>query len=260
MKAGWWSWILWASLALACNREDSPPLTNAEAPPDAGCTREVVPQHYQVFFVIDVSGSMGPFLTDLGRSLTVFAETFPERDSQDQRVEVEYYVVGFVNDVKWFPEATPRMTSVIAVQAAIEEAIRAGSNGQNLNQRSTNAETDENLLDALAAVLASNADPTAVKMILLATDANFREAPATLSFELPVQSNYGSILADLGAQGFQVHAFTPTGLDGLTRTYRDQQPLTSLPGSTVNDLNQLVDAQEALTERLVVIAEGASCN
>lgn len=253
-----WTIFAAASLFAGC-REDSPPITNAEPPPDAGCVPVQVSQRYQVYFVIDVSGSMGPFLSDLADSLTAFAESFPERDDQDQRVLVEYYVVGFVNDVKWFPEATPRMTSVIAVQAAIQEAITAGSNGQNLQQRSANAEVDENLLDALAAVIASNPDPDATKMILLATDANFREAPDTFSLNIPVQSTFGTILSDLTELGAQIHSFTPGGLDGLTRTYRDQPALTTLPGSSVNDLNELGEAQAALSERLVVIAQGATC-
>src|SRR5436190_5186243 len=93
---------LFATLLGTACAEDSGPITTIEEPPDAGCIREAAPQTYQVFFVIDVSGSMGPFLTDLRNQIVTFANGFPKLDSEGRIVRVDYYVVAFVNDVKWY--------------------------------------------------------------------------------------------------------------------------------------------------------------
>src|SRR5262245_2167431 len=115
--------ITLAAFFLSGCPDDTGPITTIEEPPDAGCLREMAPQTYQVYFVVDVSGSMGPFLTDLRNELVAFAGGFPELDAEGRPVRVDYYVVAFVNDVKWYGG---RMTSVIALQAALDEAIERG--------------------------------------------------------------------------------------------------------------------------------------
>lgn len=247
--------VLSAHAISACN-DDTGPIVTAEEPPDAGCIRAATPQTYQVYFVVDVSGSMGPFLTDLKEQLVSFADGFPEFDAEGRVVRVEYYVVAFVNDVKWYGG---RMTSVIALQAALDEAIERGKTNLNLDQNKLNAEPEENTLDALASVIESG--PTAeARLIMLAGDAAFVEAPRVLSEGIMVRSSYATILEELGGIQARIHAFVPDQLDGLTRTYAGQPALTSLPGSTINSLRDLTDANDRIRETLNLIARGAACN
>jgi hypothetical protein len=246
----------------ACT-EDSTPIATVAPPPDAGCLRDDLPRRYEVYFVLDVSGSMGPFLQGLADNLESFARAFPEVDSQDRPVLVNYHVVAFVNDVRWFPsEEARRMTDAIAVRAAIEDAVRAGGRNTNLNTTLVNAEPDENLLDALATAVgdareAANASAT---LVMIATDAAFRENPETLAGGVVVQSTFEGIREALAAVGARVHAFTPDSLDGLTRNYRSQAALTTLPGSTLHSLRDLTSSRDKLRETLLGIAEASACN
>jgi hypothetical protein len=246
---------LGAMLFAACN-DDLGPIVTADDPPDAGCIRPKTPQTYQVYFVVDVSGSMGPFLTDLKNELVTFAGGFPELDAEGRPVRVDYYVVAFVNDVKWYGG---RMTSVIALQDALEQAIERGQTNLNLTQNRLNSEVEENTLDALASVIESNPNAEA-RLILLANDAPFLEAPAVLSDGIMIKSTYASILMQLQGIEARMHAFVPEALDGLTRSYSGHPALTSLPGSTVNYLHDLAGANDRIRETLNIIARGAACN
>jgi hypothetical protein len=234
-------------------------LGNIEEPPKKECIRETAPRTFEIYFVLDVSTSMAPFLNDVKDELVALSFNFPEFDAEGRRTQVDYYVVAFVNDFLWFPVGAERMTSHIAVQAAFEEAIAAGSTGNNLTQSALNAETTENLLDAIASVLARQSDAEA-KLMLIATDATFAEAPAVLSNDIVVESSYLDIKAELETQGFRVHAFTQSDVDGLGRLYANQPPLTTLPGSTVHDLSVLTGDRETVRETLTDIAVNAACN
>ncbi|MEQ8277253.1 MAG: hypothetical protein RMA76_00130 [Deltaproteobacteria bacterium] len=250
---------LTAALAVAGCTGETTPLVTVEAPRDGGCLVDETPRTYQVYFVIDVSGSMVRFLEDLASQLQAFAASFPETDSQDTPVFVEYYVVAFVNDVRWFPDGlSRRMTSPIAVQGAFEQAIEAGANEQNLTRQVRNAETEENLLDALQSVV--DADPAAdVIQVIIATDAPFAEAPTVLSTNLPVFSTYPQVAAGLERIGAEVHVFTKEQLDGLTRNYNGMPPLTS-EGSTINDLDDLAESRDLILSALANIADRSNCN
>ena len=249
-----------ALTALVGCHDDTPPLLNdVLPPPKPDCIREVTPRTFEVYFVLDVSGSMAPFLRDLQQELVSLTTNFIETDSQGRQTLVDYYVVAFVNDVKWFPEAAPRMTSHIAVQDAFNQAIEAGLSNQNLNSNSPNAEARENMLDALAEVLNNNPKADA-RMVFIATDAPFAEAPDRLSGGIEVKSNYESIKADLATNEFRIHAFTQDEVDGLTRLYRNLEPLTTLPGSTTHRLSDLTGANAQIRQTLTSIAQDASCN
>ncbi|MCB9653006.1 MAG: hypothetical protein H6729_02595 [Deltaproteobacteria bacterium] len=221
--------------------------------------REETPETYEVYFVLDVSGSMTPFLTKLRNEIVSFTESIPERDAEGRRTRVDYYVVAFVNDVKWFPEESPRLTSAIGVQDALDRAIEAGRGDLNLTQRTYNAEPAENLLDAVTSVTAS-AKAADARLMLIATDAPFAESPTILSSNIRVQSSFARVRETLAAAGFRIHAFTPDLLDGVTREYEGTPPLTDLPGSTKTSLRDLVEGQVDIATRLSLIAEEASCN
>jgi hypothetical protein len=246
-------------LALALGCGDTEGLGNIEEPPVKECMRETAPRTFEIYFVLDVSTSMAPFLNDVKNELVALSFNFPEYDEAGRRTQVDYYVVGFVNDFRWFPAGAERMTSHIAVQAAFEEAIAAGSSGNNLTQSALNAETTENLLDAIASVLARESTAEA-KLMLIATDATFAEAPQVLSNNIEVQSSYLGIKSELEAQGFRVHAFTQSDVDGLGRLYANQPPLTSLPGASTHDLATLTGDRDNVRRTLTDIATNAACN
>src|SRR5688572_7084910 len=156
------------ALLAACDDGSDGGLGNIEEPPKKECIRETAPRTYEIYFVLDVSTSMAPFLNDVKDELVALSFNFPEYDADGRRTQVDYYVVAFVNDYQWFPIGAERMTSHISVQAAFEDAIAAGSDGKNLTQDALNAETTENLLDAIASVLARGSEAEA-KLMLIAT-------------------------------------------------------------------------------------------
>lgn len=246
--------LAWAAALCGCHGAN---LVAPVLPPrDAGCDRTQPPQTYQVYFVTDVSGSMAPFLEKLSAALVTFAGAFSPFDGLGRPVLVDFFLVAFVNDVKSYGG---RMTSSIALQAAFDEAIARGATGKNLAHDSPNADTAENLLDAIQAVV--DAHPTAdARLMMIATDSEFAEAPAVLTLDLPVRSTYAAVLGELRALGVRVHAFVPAELDGLTRDYHDQPALTTLPGSSVHDLDALTQAPEQIADALSRIAQQAGCH
>lgn len=74
------------------------------------------------------------------------------------------------------------MSSLLALQAAFDEAITAGMTEKNLNSDVNNVEPEENLLDALADVPVLASSPDSVKVVVVATDADFVENPGVLNW------------------------------------------------------------------------------
>lgn len=250
--------LLALSMALTFGCEEAAPIGQAVVF-DGGCLRNEAPSDYDVYFVLDVSGSMTPYLEAMKAEMVGFAESFASEDSRGQPVTIDYHVVGFVNDTRFFPD-TPneRMTSPVAVEAAIQDAIDAGRGGKNLKVGTNNAEVEENLLDALDLVIAQTPDAEA-NLVLIATDAPFRETPFVLAGANEVQADYESVLRGLESFDARVHAFTPQGVDGLTRQYLDFEALTSLDGSSVQTLTDSETAEEEIQESLRFIAREAAC-
>lgn len=241
------------ALLFGCGEAD--PLTPV---PPRTCIRELTPASYTVFFVVDVSGSMGPFLTDLQNELIAFADNLPAFTEEGRPVTVDFYVVAFVNDVRWYPGNVRRLTDVGQVQRAFELSIADGQTNRNLNEASFNAEPTENLLDALGEVIA-HGSTTEATLLMLATDAPFAEAPDELSGGIVVQNTFPQILGGLTAMRVRVHAFVRPESDGLTRSFAGTPGLTSLPGSTYHDIAELTGARDQIRDTLTVIAEGADC-
>jgi hypothetical protein len=236
--------------------KDGTGISVASDSPDSGCARVTPPHSYTIYFILDVSGSMGLFLTGLSRELQTFIENFPEYDDEGERVRIDFYVIGFVNDIKHFGGG--RMTSAIALQDAFEQAIEEGSTDYNLNVRSFNAEREENLLDALGQISTIDSDSEA-QMVMIATDAPFVEYPNLLNEGIQVQNTYAGILEMLTNMDARIHAFTPRAMDGITRTFMKQDALTSLPGSSIHRLDSLTGAGTKIRETLGLIARNASC-
>jgi hypothetical protein len=237
--------------------DDTPPIGVIEPPPDGGCARPIEPRHYEVFFVVDVSGSMEPFLKDVRSELESFAVGFPEEDAMGRSVRVDYWLIAFVNDTKVFGGG--RMSSPIALAQAIDDALVAGRTGNNLNTDTANVEAEENLLDALAQVRELSSSPEAL-LVMIATDAAFVERPAVLNQGIMVQHTYAEVRTELEALGARVHAFTQLPYEGLSTEFEGQPALTALPGSTVQSLADLTGARDRVREALNEIARNASCN
>ncbi len=246
---------LFALLMVACDDGGNVSVT----PPqdrDAGCLRVEEPVSYDIYFVVDVSGSMAPFLTSVRNELIAFAQGFPEENAEGRRVRVDYHLIAFVNDVKAFGGG--RMTSLIAVQAAFDEAIAAGASNYNLNTRTFNAEVQENTLDAIATAIALPSAAEA-RIVIFAGDAEFYEAPASLAENITVSNTYAGVRQGLSDSGIRIHAFTKRGMEGFFLPYAGQAPLTDLPGSKVYALEDLVGASTEVADTLFEIARDAAC-
>lgn len=242
------------ALLAAC--EDTPPISVTPDPPDSGCAIAVEPRHFEVYFVVDVSGSMEPFLTGVKNELQAFASGFPEQDQMGRSVRVDYYLIAFVNDVKQFGG---RMSSPIALAQAIDDALAAGRGGNNLNSSDSNVDLEENLLDALA-LIPSLAGSPEVPLVMIATDAAFVERPSVLNAGIMVQNTYAEVRDQLLQRNARIHAFTKLPYPGLSTNYMGLPPLTAAPGSSVQSLDELTGASDRVREVLNQIARNASCN
>ncbi|MEO1230848.1 MAG: hypothetical protein AAFZ18_18285 [Myxococcota bacterium] len=250
--------LLAGSLLAGCN-DDTPAIVVVPPAPDAGCFMDETARTFEVYFVIDVSGSMQAFLQDLSEELASFALTFPERNLNGDRILVSYFVVAFVNDVRLFPTGAERMTSHIAVSNAIRDAIAVAEGNRNLSSNTPNSDMDENLLDALGTVIDRAPSPDDL-LVLVATDQSFREAPETLSGGITVTRTYEEVLTGLRDLDAQVTALVNGPQDGLTRPYLGQDPLTTLGNGQVYDLGDLTGAQEDIRDTLEGIARDATCD
>lgn len=251
--------LLASSLGVMGCTDESTFVAPIPPPRDAGCVVGNTSRTFDIYFVVDVSRSMQAFLSSLAQELSTFALGFPETDQQGNRVLVSYYVVAFVNDVRLFPDEAERMTSHIAVSAAIRAAIDRAQGNRNLNVNTQNVDDEENLLDALGAVIdrAPSADSV---LVLVATDQSFPEAPASLSGGITVTRTYEEVFSGLQGLGARVHAFVPGAIDGLTRPFGTQPPFTTLQSGQIFDLNDLSGAEASIRATLEGIARDATCN
>jgi len=223
-------------------------------PTNAGCTQSI-PRTFQVYFVINVSGSMNEFLEPLADELETFVESFPDVDINGDALLVDYYVVAFVNDVAFFPEGAPRMTSEIAVAQAIDDALERATNNRNLNG-SDNSEPTENMLDALDAALDNGTDADRV-LFLIATQDQFADEGERLLPNFTVASDYDDIrerMDEVRRKGL-VYAFTNGEVDGIDRNFELREPI---PTDGLLQLSVLQD-EVAVGGILSQIAEEVAC-
>lgn len=216
------------SLALgasACG-DETVIVPNIQPPEEERCTQSI-PRTFQVYFIVNVSGSMNEFLEPLADELESFVEGFPDVDINGDRLLVDYYVVAFVNDYAFFPEGAPRMTSSIAVAQAIDDALARAEGNRNLDG-SDNSEATENMLDAIDAALDNGTDADRV-LFLIATQDPFAAEGETLLPDFTVQNSFADISARLDEirQNGLVYAFTDGDVEGIDRNFRLQEPLNT---------------------------------
>lgn len=225
-----------------------------DPPEQQGCTQSI-PRTFQVYFVVNVSGSMDRYLESLADELETFVAGFPDVDVNGDRLLVDYYVVAFVNDYAFFPAGAPRMTSSIAVAQAIDDALERARNDRNMDG-SNNGEPTENMLDALDAALDNGTDADRV-LFLIATQDPFAAQGDRLLPNFTVQNSFADIkarLEEVQDKGL-VFAFTNGEVEGIDRNFELQEPL---PTDGLLDLEVLRD-ESAVGGLLSEIAQEIAC-
>ncbi|MEM1026330.1 MAG: hypothetical protein AAF627_18905 [Myxococcota bacterium] len=250
---------LWVAV-LGAGCEDDAVFTVPTEVPDLGC-QVSTSRTFQVFFVVDVSNSVAAndVLDAFQAELLDFAFAFPEFDSNENRVLVDYYVIGFVNDFRFFPPGSERMTAPVAVSEALEQAQVFGS-------MQDNTDVEENLLDALNAVFEVAFDegsdgeliPNADRILVIGTtDDNFVDQGDTLTPGIQVQTSYADLSQRMSEQSdvMSVFMFTPGDIEGIDRNFRLQPPL---PVERFN-LNALTGSSGSVGRILTQVAVDAAC-
>lgn len=221
----------------------------AEATGDPATERNL-----HVFFAIDVSGSMEPFLREVQQELLALVSSLDP--IVEQGGTVSYYVIGFVNDVRWFPGPDRRLFSVSQVQAAIDDAIRLGETGYNLNYHTFNLEDPENLLTALLAV-PEHEDGRDNPVIIAATDAPLAEAPAVLYPDIELEQTMDEAVVRLEEVGARLHLFVGRPRDNLERGFRNPQDLGAL--ARMRSIDSVVGSSRLIRKALLDIGRDAAC-
>jgi len=220
--------------ATAACGDDTTAIVAIDPPESDRCTQSI-PRTFQVYFVINVSGSMDQFLEPLSDQLETFVQGFPEVDVNGDRLLVDYYVVAFVNDFSFFPPDQPRMSRSFAVGQAIDDALTRASDNRNLDG-SDNGDpppNPENMLDALDAALdraeSNEGQATDRVLFILATQDRFVGEGDRLLPNFVVQNGFADVSARLDAvrERGLVYAFTDGDVEGIDRNFRLQEPIAT---------------------------------
>lgn len=213
-----------------------------------------VVRNLHIFFVIDVSGSMEPFLRTLQLELLSLVQSLDP--VVEQGGTVTYYVVGFVNDVRWFPRSGRGLTSVAEVRSAMDEAIELGETGYNLNHYTFNLEDPENLLEGLLAVLDHEGGMDR-PIIIAATDAPLAEAPAVLYPEIAVAPTLEDAKQQLRQVDASVHLFAGRVRDNLEEGYRNVHDLGGI--ARLRSIDSVGGSSRPIRKALLSIGREAAC-
>jgi len=246
--------------ALLFGCEDDTIFTPPTEVPDLGC-QVSNSRTFQVFFVVDVSNSVAAndVLDAFQDELVDFAFAFPEFDANENRVLVDYYVIGFVNDYAFFPPGSRRMTAPVAVSEALEQA-------QTFGEMQDNTEVEENLLDALDAVfdvafeegMDGELFPVSDRILVIGTtDDDFVDQGEILTPNIEVQTSYADLSERLDrvSDVLTVFMFTPGDIEGIDRNFRLQPPL---PVERF-DLEAITEGSGSVGRILSQVAVDAAC-
>ncbi|MCA9695110.1 MAG: vWA domain-containing protein [Nannocystaceae bacterium] len=226
---------------------------------------DVAPRpNVDVVFVIDVSTTMG-FLVDSVERGIVEVDAALRALDRDPR----YGLVVFVDDVKVTHGGAP-FQDVAALQRELTRWRQFTASNRQINVETSNIDWPENSLDALHAAATEfawrDADDTA-RLVIHATDDDFREAPAILSGQ-PVRHTYAQTVRALQQAQVRVATFASQiggqceCLDVRSGWFTKHQGRASIPdatGGAAFDIDDVVAGELSLASAVKATARDSLC-
>lgn len=223
-------------------------------------------QSVDIVFVMDVSTSMGPFLTKLAGEIEVV----------DQAVQAlglpappRYGLAVFVDDVLFVNNGQP-YSDVKALKADFQTWSSFTSSNKQVNSSISNSTWPENSLDAIYAAAAQFAwRPlgTVQRLVIHTTDDTFWQGPGTNN-GVNVLRNYGETLQILQSNQIRVFSFAEKlggsceCLDVTAGFFAPYLGSPALPGATgggVFELNRVMSNQVSLSASINGAVSGTLC-
>jgi hypothetical protein len=213
------------------------------------CTQDI-----DIVFVMDVSTSMGAFLTKLAEEIAVVDAKVKELAPQGMP---HYGLVVFVDDTMFANNAQP-YTDVIALQQEFQQWATFTASNSQVSGGGYNTTFPENSIDALydaATKFAWRPVDETLRIVIHTTDDTFWEGPSTQD-GVAILHDYKSTVAAL--QQGQIRAFSfASELGGPTETtdvsagwfgaYLGEKSIPESTGGGVFELNQVISGQISLS-------------
>lgn len=223
-------------------------------------------QNIDIVFVMDVSTSMGPFLTKL-------AQEMPVVDAAVQAMNLEsephYGLVVFVDDVL-FVNGAQIYTDVAALQADFQSWASFTSSNSQVSGSGSNTTFPENSLDALHAAATQfpwRPPSETLRAVIHTTDDTFWQGP-TVADGVSIVNGYSGTVAALQQAEVRVFAFAsmlggPTGTTdvsaGWFAPYGAEPSIPDATGGNVFELDQVLANQISLSTSITTAVEDTLC-
>ena len=223
-------------------------------------------QDIDVVFVMDVSTSMGPFLSALADQILVVDQAI---ESLDLPAPPHYGLVVFVDDVALVSEGQP-YADAAELQADFRTWSEFTSSNNQVSGEGTNTTWPENSLDALHGAASSFAwrpAESTLRIIIHTTDDTFSEAPDVVN-EVPVQHDFPQTVQALQDASIRVFSFTADiggscECDdisaGWSSPHHGDAPLPEATDGARFDIDEVLDGTLDLSEAINGAIEEAVC-
>lgn len=227
---------------------------------------EVCQESVDVVFVMDVSTSMGPFLSKLASEI----------EAVDQAAQAlglpsppRYGLVVFVDDVL-FMNGKQAYSSVAALKADFQTWSSFTASNEQVAGGNQNNTWQENSLDALYTAAVDfpwRPSGTVQRLIIHTTDDTFWQGPGTHN-GVSIQHNYGQVLQALQQNEVRLFSFA-SKLGGSCKCldvsagwfgpYLGSPALPSATGGGVFEIQQITSGQVSLSASIQGAVEGSLC-
>lgn len=219
-----------------------------------------------IVFVMDVSTSMGPFLSKLSQEILVVDQAIKQLNLN---APPQYGLVVFVDDTNFINNGQP-YTDLNQLKTHFENWGAFTSSNQQTSGGGLNSTWPENSLDAIYRAATEfmwrPADKT-LRMIIHTTDDTFWNGPTTQDF-VQIQHNYGETLKVLQDNEIRMFSFAAMlggqceCLDvsaGWFSGYAGQPPIPDATGGKAWDIDQVLNNQISLSDALTGAVEDTRC-
>ena len=219
-----------------------------------------------IVFVMDVSTSMGPFLSKLAQEILVVDQAIQQLNL---KAPPQYGLVVFVDDTKFSNNGQP-YTSLQQLKTDFETWSSFTASNQQVNGGGQNLTWPENSLDGLyraAQEFAWRPETDAARMIIHTTDDTFWEGPTNQN-GVAILHGYWETLQALQAQKIRVFSFA-SKLGGACECldvapgwfggYQGMPPLPDATGGNVWEIGQVLNNQISLSAALTDAVDNSRC-
>lgn len=219
-----------------------------------------------IVFVMDVSTSMGPFLTKLAQEISVVDQAIKQLSLN---APPQYGLVVFVDDTQFINFGQP-YADLGQLKADFESWAAFTSFNQQVSGLSLNSTWPENSLDAIylaASGFAWRPETQTLRMIIHTTDDTFWNGPTT-GDGLPIQHGYAETVALLQQNKIRLFTFAAKlggqceCLDvsgGWFTPYSGQPAIPTATGGGAWELGLVMNNQISLSNALTTAVEDSRC-